>query len=148
MSEDDDREMRAKSEDNQRFAGNKKTPAPLHSKDANKRMNTGASGAKRGDEDVDLGGYDPSFPDGDDAASKQAEDSVMELLEPDDDEGDDLAEAVDDVDTIAEDLLQLEDEETARAIARVIVRTGDVVGELAASIEDDRARMNDRMESA
>jgi len=148
MSEDDDREMRAKSEDNQRFAGKKKTPAPLHSKDANKRMNTGASGAKRGDEDVDLGGYDPSFPDGDDAASKQTEDDVMELLGLDDEGDDPDLSAGNDVDTIAEDLLQLEDEETARAIARVIVRTGDVVGELAASIEDDRARMNDRMESA
>jgi hypothetical protein len=109
MSEDDDREMRAKSEDNQRFAGKKKTPAPLHSKDANKRMNTGASGAKRGDEDVDLDGYDPAFPDDADAVSKQDEDDDPALP------------ANNDVDDIARELLQLEDEDKARAFARIIV---------------------------
>lgn len=39
-------------------------------------------------------------------------------------------EATNDVDTIAEDLLNLEDPETARHIARIITRLGDTVGEL------------------
>jgi len=151
MSEDDDREMRQKSKDNDRFAGNKKTPGSLHSKDANTRMNTastrmntGASGVKRGDDDVTLAGMSPdaAFDD----VSKQDEDGVMGLLEPDDDEDDGSAlPSNNDVDQIAQDLLELDDEDTARAVARVIVRTGDVVGDLAASMEDGGTRMNDRM---
>jgi hypothetical protein len=135
MSEDDDREMRQKSKDNDRFARNKKTPAPLHSKNANKRMNTGASGAKRGDEDVDLDGYDPAFPDDADAVSKQDEDDDPALP------------ANNDVDDIARELLQLEDEDKARAFARIIVRIGDDLGEVRAALEDDRARGNPRMET-
>jgi hypothetical protein len=108
-------------------------------------MNTGASGAKRGDDDVDLGGYDGRVA----GVVVSKEQGLMEVFEPEDDEDDDPARlAGNDVDDIAEDLLELDDEDTARAIARVIVRTGDVVGDLAASLEDDHARMNDRMETA
>jgi len=137
--EDGDREMRSKSEDNQRFAGKKKTPAALHSKDANTRMNTGGSGTKRGDDDITLAGM---FPDtGFDDVSKDEDGGVL----PDGNEGDGMLSSDHDVDQIAEDLLQLDDEDTARAVARVIVRTGDVVGDLAASLEDGGTRMNDRM---
>ena len=48
MSNEDDREMRAKSEDNDRFAGDKKRPAPLHSKEANTRMGGGGPGGMGG----------------------------------------------------------------------------------------------------
>ena len=142
MSNDDDREMRSKSKDNQRFAGNKKTPAPLHSKDANTRMNTGGSGTKRADDEITLAGHGP---DGGAAnVSKQDEDGGVL---PDRNEGDGMLSSDHDVDQIAEDLLQLDDEDTARAVARVIVRTGDVVGDLAASLEDGGVTMNDRMTS-
>ena len=144
-NDEDDREMRQASKDNDRFARNKKTPGSLHSKQANTRMNTRPTGTKRGDDGVTLDGYGPTIPDED--VSKQGEGGVMDLFEPDD-EDDDPALPADfdfDVDEIARDLLQLDDEDTARAIARLIIRTGDVVGDLAASMEDDRARMNARM---
>jgi len=140
MSNDDDREMRSKSEDNQRFAGSKKTPAPLHSKGANTRMNTGGSGTKRGDDEITLAGHGPDGGAAD--VSKQDEDGGVL---PDRNEGDGMLSSDHDVDQIAEDLLQLDDEDTARAVARVIVRTGDVVGDLAASLEDGGVTMNDRM---
>jgi hypothetical protein len=149
MGNEDDREMRQASKDNDRYAGNQKTPGSLHSKEANTRMNTGASGAKRGDDAVDLDGYDGRVV----GVAVSKEQGLMEVFEPDDDEDDDEDDdparlAGNDVDDIADDLLELDDEDTARAIARVIVRTGDVVGDLAASLEDDHARMNDRMETA
>jgi len=145
MANEDGRETRQASKDNDRFEGNQKTPGSLHSKEANTRMNTGPSGAKRGDDDVDLDGYDGRA--AGDAVSK--EHGVMEVFEPDDDEDDDTARlAGNDVDDIAEQLLELDDEDTARAIARIVVRTGDRVGDIAAAIEDDRARRNPRMETA
>ena len=148
MSNEDDREMRQKSKDNDRFEGDTVNPdAALHSAEANTRMSPGngkSGSGSRGDDDVTL---DEMF---DDAAfddvSKQDEDGVMGLLEPDDDEDDGSAlPSNNDVDQIAQDLLELDDEDTARAVARVIVRTGDVVGDLAASMEDGGTRMNDRM---
>ena len=148
MSDEDDREMRQKSKDNDRFEGDTVNPdAALHSAEANTRMSPGngkSGSGSRGDDDVTL---DEMF---DDAAfddvSKQDEDAVMDLLEPDDDEDDGSAlPSNNDVDQIAQDLLELDDEDTARAVARVIVRTGDVVGDLAASMEDGGTRMNDRM---
>jgi len=148
MSNEDDREMRQKSKDNDRFEGDTVNPdAALHSAEANTRMSPGngkSGSGSRGDDDVTL---DEMF---DDAAfddvSKQDEDGVMDLLEPDDDEDDGSAlPSNNDVDQIAQDLLELDDEDTARAVARVIVRTGDVVGDLAASMEDGGTRINDRM---
>lgn len=144
MSNEDDREMRAKSEDNDRFAGDKKRPAPLHSKEANTRMGGGGPGQdgsrSMADDEITLAGHGPDGGAAD--VSKQDEDGGVL---PDRNEGDGMLSSDHDVDQIAEDLLQLDDEDTARAVARVIVRTGDVVGDLAASLEDGGVTMNDRM---
>lgn len=51
--------------------------------------------------------------------------------------------ATSDVETIAEELLALDDRATARNLARVLVRTGDSVGEIA---KHGDGAPNDRME--
>lgn len=147
-NEEDDREMRQKSKDSDRFEGNTVNPdAALHSAEANTRMSPGngkSGSGSRGDDDVTLDGYGPD--DAFDDVSKEDEDGVMDLLEPDDDEDDGPAlPSNNDVDQIAQDLLELDDEDTAQAVARIIIRTGDVVGDLAASMEDDDAWINGRM---
>lgn len=133
MSDEDDREMRAESKDNDRFAGDKKTPGKLHSKEANTRMGGGKAGrdgsGSMGDDDVTLAGL---FGDAVDVSKQNDRDDA----------------AGSDVEEIANDLLQLEDKDTAMAIARVIVRTADTIGELNASQDSAGTRMNDRMESA
>mgnify|MGYP000043471869 CR=1 FL=1 len=134
-NEDGDREMRSKSEDNERFAGNKKTPGKLHSKEANTRMgggDPGRAGSGRGDDDVTLAGM---FPGGDLAdVSKDG---------PDRPEG-----ANHDVDDLADQLLQLDDRDTAQQYARMILRIGDIaasVDSIEAELGDDHARLNDRI---
>lgn len=135
MSNDDGREMRSKSKDNQRFAGNKKTPAPLHSKDANTRMNTGGSGTKRGDDEITLAGHGPDGGAAD--VSKNDRDDA----------------AGSDVDDLVDQLMNLDDRDTARRYARIILRTGDKLAEIESTVDsivdaigdDDAARLNDRL---
>lgn len=122
-------QIRQKSKDNPRFAGKTVTDSGLQGEESNPRMNGGGASSGTTDDSVPLSGFGPDIR-RTDALWKDA----------------DLPDgAEDDVDVIAQDLLQLDDPETARTIARIIVRTGDVVGDLAASLEDAETRMNDRM---
>lgn len=54
--------------------------------------------------------------------------------------------ATNDVEEIADDLLALDDRDTALALARVLVRTGDTVGEIAKRMDGDGGLTTDRME--
>lgn len=133
MPDEDDREMRSKSNDNERYEGNKKTPGKLHSKEANTRMyggDPGRSGSGRGDDDVQLRGM---FPGGD----------LADVSKQDRPEG-----ANHDVDDLADRLMDLDDRDKAQQYARMILRIGDIAASMDridAKLSDDHARLNDRI---
>ena len=150
MTDEDDREMRSKSEDNERFAGNKKTPGALHSKEANTRMGSGDASrhgsGSMGDADVTLEGLAPDLP-----GYRTSKDAL-----PDG--------AANDVDDLADQLVDGVDPDVAERYARMILRSGDTLSmlkdnieELEAEIErlsetivdeDGKTRFNDRIGTA
>jgi len=141
--DDEDRELRQKSKDNERFEGDTINPdAALHSKEANTRMGGGGPGQdgsrSMADDGITLAGHGPDGGAAD--VSKNDRDDA----------------AGSDVDDLVDQLMNLDDRETARRYARIILRTGDQLAEIESTVDsivdaiddDDHARMNDRIESA
>lgn len=123
MSNEDDRELRQKSKDNDRFDGDKTRGEPLHSKDANTRM-AGGTAEKNGsgdmaDDEITLAGHGP------DAAGRDVSKN----------DRDDAAGS--DVDDLAEQLSNGVDDDVARRYARIILRTGGVLSTGTAKAADD-----------